>query len=129
MSSTVETKCDGCCATGNAVKGNLRESNGLVNYLNNLMKLKDDWVLVKLTDDEDKWYYVIEFNVKKPFLGKTEIREYISKKTQKVSLAHFNGNTYMGSVVKKGKTPIDCQKWEVPNKENWFIRDGVFVRR
>ena len=129
MSSTVETKCDGCCGTSNAVKGNLKESNGLVRHLNNVMKKKDNWVLEKLTDDEDKWDYVIEFVVKQHFIGKTEIREYESKKTGKVSMAHFNGNTYMGSVVKKGSNPIDCHKWEVPNKKNWFIRGGVFVRR
>ena len=57
----------------------------------------------------------------------TTIRDYTNKKGFK-SLAHFNGNKYIGSVKANGKTPIAVTKWEVPTKDKWKITDNKFFR-
>ena len=110
-----------------AVKSKLKKSNGLNRYYEKEIDEKDKWVIEKLPN-EDKWLYVKEFWVACPYLGCSEIKLYTNKKGFK-SLAHFNGNTYIGSVKANGKTPIAVTKWEVPTKDKWKIKDNKFFRK
>ena len=113
-------------ATCNAVKSKLKKSNGRIRRLEKEIDERDEWVIEKLPN-EDKWSYVKEFGVACPYLGCSEIKLYTNKKGFK-SLAHFNGNKYIGSVKANGKTPIAITKWEVPTKDKWKIVDNKFFR-
>ena len=110
----------------NAIKASLAKKSGLCAYLQNELSSRDAFVLKKLNDD-DKWEYVIEFNIRMPYPGKTTIEEYTNKKGI-THLAHFNGSTYIDSVKKLGWKLKDCIKWDVPNKKDWTIRGGKFIR-
>ena len=111
----------------NAVKGELKKSNGLNRYFRREIDERDKWVIEKLPN-KDKWLYVKEFCVECPYIGWSEIRMYTNKKGFK-HLAHFNGNVYIGSVKAKGKAKIVVTKWEVPTKDKWVITDNKFVRK
>lgn len=109
------------------VKGKLAEKTGLARWLDKEVDKRDNWILQRLADD-DKWDYVAEFQLRQPYKGKSEIRDYTNKRGY-TSKAHFNGNSYIGSVKKLGTVPVDCQKWEVPSRDKgWRIEKGKFVK-
>jgi len=110
----------------NAIKASLAKKSGLCVYLQNELNSRDTFVLKKLNDD-DKWEYVIQFNIRMSYIGKTTIEEYTNKKGI-THLAHFNGSRYEDSVKKLGDKPVNCIKWGVPNKQDWTIREGKFIR-
>ena len=125
--NTTQEELELAMATGNAVKSNLKNSNALVRWLNNRDDKKNTWILNKLNDN-DKWNYVIEFQVKMTCDSMTTIGDYTNKKGH-VSKAHFNGCSYHGSCRKLGMEPVPCQSWCVPNRKDWTIRNGAFVRK
>ena len=116
-----------------AVKGKYAESNRLVAYLNNKISERDSFVL-KMLWEQDKnigamFDYVIKFDVNFPYNGLTELKPYTNK-SGITKLAHFNGDRYIGSVIKLGAKPVVCPKYETPNRENWTINEkGKFIRR
>tara|TARA_R110002110_G_scaffold11114_1_gene53928 strand:+ start:206 stop:598 length:393 start_codon:yes stop_codon:yes gene_type:complete len=121
------TTCDGSCSTSNAVKAQYGWANGLVRHLNEKHTEKDSWVL-KTVSDNLKWDYVKKFGVKIEYIKKSEIRPYTNKKGY-TSNAHFSGDTYIGSVKKEGKKPINCKYYEVPYQPMWSIINGKFQRK
>ena len=110
----------------NAIKASLAKKSGLCALLQNKLSSRDAFVLKKFNDD-DKWEYVIKFNIGMPYPGKTTIEEYTNKKGF-THLAHFNGATYVDTVKKLGDKPTDTTKYDVPNKKEWTIRGGRFIR-
>jgi len=114
-------------ASCNAVKGKLKNRNGRIRRLEKEIDERDEWVIEKLPN-EDKWLYVKEFGVACPYHCWSEIKLYTNKKGFK-HLAHFNGNTYIGSVKEFGRAKQPVIKWEIPIKKNWRIVDNKFVRK
>jgi hypothetical protein len=103
-----------------SVKGTLAQKNGLVRYLNGQIKKIHELTLDRL-NDENKWLYIAEFQIRLPYKGKSEIMEYTNKRGRK-HMAHFDsGGGYIQPVKKEGEEPIDCINYEVPNKKTWSI--------
>tara|TARA_R110002167_G_scaffold71882_8_gene202655 strand:- start:66 stop:467 length:402 start_codon:yes stop_codon:yes gene_type:complete len=118
-----------------AVKGKYAESNRLVAYLNNKISERDSFVLKMLWEQDNEFKkssmfdYVIKFDVNFPYNGLTELKPY-ENKSGITKLAHFNGDRYIGSVIKLGAKPVVCPKYETPNREHWTINEnGKFVKR
>ena len=117
-----------------AMKKKYGEANGLIDYLNKRHNQKDKFVLEMLWDQDYEFKktsmfdYVIEFDVNMPYKGLTTIKPYKNKQGKTI-LAHFNYK-YFGSVVKLGEKPVPCDKWETPNRKDWYINDsGKFIKK
>jgi hypothetical protein len=117
-----------------SVKGKYADSNRLVSYLNDRISERDNFVLKMLWEQDyefkqsDMFDYVIKIQVHRPYKGLTEIKNYTNR-SGRTDRAHFNGSSYMGSVVKLGTKPVACDKWGVPNREGWTINgNGKFVK-
>ena len=118
-----------------AMKKKYGEANGLIDYLNKRHNQKDKFVLEMLWDQDYEFKktsmfdYVIKFKVNMPYKGLTEKKLYKTK-SGRILMAHYNGDTYIGSVVKLGEKPVPCNKWETPNRKDWDINDsGKFIKR
>ena len=118
-----------------AAKSKYGESNRLVHYLNDKINKRDEFVLKMLWEQDYEFKpssmfdYVIKFEVHRPYTGLTEIKPYTNK-SNITKPAHFNGETYYGSIKQKGTEPVPCLKYETPNREHWDINEkGKFIRR
>ena len=116
-----------------AMKKKYGEANGLIDYLNTKHSEKDKYILKVFWENEEDcgamFDYVIKFKVNMPYKGLTEIKPYTNK-SGRSTMGHYNGATYIGSVVKLGTKPVPCNKWETPNRKDWDINDsGKFIKR